>query len=267
MVKLLLVEDDMMISEIYRRKFEAAGFKVAVSVTGKDVLKKVKEEDFDLILLDIVISEMNGMDVLKELKSGGYDPEMKIIIFTSLSDLENQDRAFALGADGYILKSQFNPSKLVSEIQRRLHDFKKQHENKNGNLMEIIKKRSKNGKKKILFIEDEEIFVDLFGQKLESEGYLLKYAKNGAEGVKEAMDGDFDLIIMDMVVPGMGGKEIMERLKMEDETKNIPIVVLSASVSDEDLEEVKKMGIVDAFVKTRITPDDLVKKIDKALNK
>ena len=196
MVKLLLVEDDMMISEIYRRKFEAAGFKVAVSVTGKDVLKKVKEEDFDLILLDIVISEMNGMDVLKELKSGGYDPEMKIIIFTSLSDLENQDRAFALGADGYILKSQFNPSELVSEIQRRLHDFKKQHENKNGNLMEIIKKRSKNGKKKILFIEDEEIFVDLFGQKLESEGYLLKYAKNGAEGVKEAMDGDFDLIIM-----------------------------------------------------------------------
>jgi len=96
---------------------------------------------------------------------------------------------------------------------------------------------------------------------------LLKYAKNGAESLKEAMNDDFDLIIMDMVVPGMGGKEIMERLKMEDETKNIPIVVLSASISDEDLEEVKKMGIVEAFVKTRITPDDLVKKIDKALNK
>ena len=71
MAKILLVEDDPMIGEIYERKFSSAGFDVKRAVSGKQVLQFAGEEPFDLVLLDIVLPEMNGLDVLKELKKSG----------------------------------------------------------------------------------------------------------------------------------------------------------------------------------------------------
>ena len=65
MVKIMLVEDDPMIAEIYKKKFELAGFEVINAVTGKEVLKFASEDKFDLILLDMVLPEMSGMDVVR----------------------------------------------------------------------------------------------------------------------------------------------------------------------------------------------------------
>lgn len=120
MPKILIVEDDPMISEIYQKKFEAAGFEVVVATNGSEVLSNVKKDKFDLVLLDLVLPEMSGMDILKELKSGKYDPEMKVVVFSNLSEKEDRDRAIEDGADGFISKTQYSPSELVKEIQKIL---------------------------------------------------------------------------------------------------------------------------------------------------
>jgi len=267
MKKILFVEDDLMISEIYQRKFEAAGFVVGTAATGKEVLRKAKEMDYDLVLLDMVLPEMTGLEVLEQLKKSDYPSDMKVIIFSNLSEKEDQDKAFAIGADGYIPKTQFSPSDLVVEIERRLNDYGEEKKNKNKKENGGAKVAVHHDKKQILFIEDEDIFIEMFGKKLEEAGYEVQYAKNGAWGVKEAIKGDFDLIIMDMVMPAMGGKEMMERLRLEDKMKNVPIVVLSASATEEDLNEVKKMGVRETFVKTRVVPSELVKEVNKILKK
>lgn len=119
--------------------------------------------------------------------------------------------------------------------------------------------------KKILMIEDEDVFIDMFGGKLIQDGFDLTFAKNGAWGLKEAMENKFDLIMVDMVMPAMGGEEIINKLKIEEETKNIPIVVLSASVDDETKEKIEGMGITAFFVKTHIIPSELSEKIKEML--
>jgi DNA-binding response OmpR family regulator len=265
MGRILLVEDDPMISEIYQRKFEEAGFEVVVAASGKEVLNQAQKSKFDLVLLDMVLPEMSGMEVLKELKSGKYDPETKVIIFSNLNEKETSDEAFAKGADGFISKTQFNPSQLVGEIQRILNEYKEQKEN------EIRSQNNSNGDngnsgQKILLIEDEEVFVEMFGKKLESAGYKIEYARNGAWGLKEAMEKKFDLIITDMVMPAMGGEEIIGKLKMEEKTKDIPIIVLSASVAEEGAKKVRELGITDFFVKTKIVPSDLSRRVKEILN-
>ena len=118
---------------------------------------------------------------------------------------------------------------------------------------------------KILLIEDEEIFVEMFSESLGRAGFEVVAATNGAWGIKEAMKANFDLFIIDMVMPAMNGEEVVAKLKDDEKTKNIPIIVLSASVDDQTRKRVENMGVSAFFVKTQLTPSDLSRKISELL--
>lgn len=120
--------------------------------------------------------------------------------------------------------------------------------------------------KKILMIEDEDVFIDIFGGRLEQDGFNVTFAKNGAWGLKELSENKYDLLIVDMMMPAMSGDEIVAKLRMEDETKNLPIVVLSASVDEETKIKVEEMGVSAFFIKTHITPIELSKKVGEILS-
>ncbi|QQS15692.1 MAG: response regulator [Candidatus Moraniibacteriota bacterium] len=128
MARVLLVEDDPMISEIYQRKFSAAGFEVRIAASGKAVLDILRTESFDLVLLDIVLPEMSGMEILEKLRNpkNGYNSDIKIVMFSSLSEKDDRDRAVALGASGFISKTEVSPSELIVEVTRFLHQFEAQ---------------------------------------------------------------------------------------------------------------------------------------------
>ncbi|MEF3691661.1 MAG: response regulator [Candidatus Moraniibacteriota bacterium] len=119
--------------------------------------------------------------------------------------------------------------------------------------------------KKILMIEDEDVFIDIFGGKLQQDGFEMTFAKNGAWGLKEMESGDYDLVIVDMAMPAMGGEEIVTKMKLEEKTRNLPVVVLSASVDEETRRKIESLGISGFFLKTRITPGELSQEITKIL--
>lgn len=119
---------------------------------------------------------------------------------------------------------------------------------------------------KILLIEDEEIFVEMFGESLRMAGFNVLTATNGAWGIKEALANDFDLFIIDMVMPAMNGEEVIAKLKDNAKTKNTPIIVISASVDNQTQKRVEKMGVNSFFVKTKITPSSLSKRVAELLN-
>lgn len=265
MSRILLVEDDPMIAEIYMNKFGSAGHEIENAKTGKEVLKFVSKEKFDLVLLDMVLPEMSGMDVLKEIKKGGaYDKDTKIVVFSNLSKTDIQKEAMENGADGIIGKSEYSPSDLVKEAERLIAQFSEQDKNKKRISGEIVGE-SKKGK--ILFIEDEEVFLEMFGKKLEDDGYEVTTANNGAWGVKEALTGRYDLIITDMIMPAMTGEEIIAKIKEDEKTKGIPIIAISASIPEEQIEGVRSLGVEEFYLKTHIVPSDLSRKVDEVLKK
>lgn len=264
MPNVIIVEDDPMISEIYQKKFTDSGFQVFLAASGEQTLAIAKKEKIDLILLDLIIPKMDGFEALENLRGGGYDPNIKIIIFSNLSSLEDREKAAKFGANGFIAKSEFSPSDLVKEVERLLGQYREQEKNDlraaGGEAV------SSNSAKKILLIEDEDIFIEMFGEKLKQEGYAVSFARNGAWGVKDALAGKFDLFIIDMIMPAMNGEEIVAKIKMEGNTKNVPIIVLSASVEDEKAKRVEEMGISAFFVKTQITPTELARRVGELLN-
>ena len=267
MVKIIIVEDDPMISEIYKKKFADSGYEVLTADSGEKAVSLNKTEKIDIMLLDLIMPKMDGFEVLQNVRGGEYNPEMKIFVFSNLSQKEDQDKAMKLGADGFIIKADYTPSDLVKEISRRMNqniESKKNEALQNGD-EKLSKKKQENSQKKILFIEDEEIFLEMFGQKLRQDGYTVETANNGAWGLKEALSKDFDLFIIDMMMPAMTGDEIIEKLKLEEKTKNIPIIVFSASVEEHIEQKVKEMGANEFFVKTKIIPSELSKKVGELL--
>ena len=257
MTKILFVEDDPFIAEIYKKKFEGSGFEVLNVTSGKVALKEALTQKFDLVLLDLVIPEMGGMDVLRELRTNPeYPKELKIIVFSNLSSSEDREECLRLGANGFVSKTEFSPSEVVVELNRFLHQWSEQE--KNFTRQEQSPEEHVKLGKRILFIEDEAVFVEMFSRRLRDEGYEVVTKHEGISGLNEALNNDFDMIISDVVMPGMDGREIVKRLKEIEEKKYTPIFVLSASLEDEHLKALVESGLVNkTFLKTYITPSGL----------
>ena len=114
--KVLLVEDDLFLIDIYTKKLESFGYKVVNADTGTKALKMAKTEKPDLVLLDIVLPEMEGWEVLERLKK--EDSKLQVIILSNLSQRQEVDKGLKLGASKYLIKSQHTPSEVVNEVKK-----------------------------------------------------------------------------------------------------------------------------------------------------
>lgn len=121
--------------------------------------------------------------------------------------------------------------------------------------------------KKILIIEDEEIILDLLKRKLTNEGYEISLARDGDEGVKKMREVKPDLIILDVVMPKMGGFEVMEEMGKDQELKKIPVIIVSNSGQPVELDRAKELGARDWLIKTEFDPQEVVDKVVKQIGK
>lgn len=121
--------------------------------------------------------------------------------------------------------------------------------------------------KKILLIEDEEIIIDLLQRKLIKEGYDVLIARNGEEGLKimKETTPKPDLILLDIIMPKMGGFEVMEEMNKTPELKKIPVIVISNSGQPVELDRAKKLGAKDWLIKTEFDPKEVLEKVKKQI--
>ncbi len=119
--------------------------------------------------------------------------------------------------------------------------------------------------KKIIIIEDEETLLNLLDKKLNQEGYQVDLARDGQEGLEKIKTNSPDLILLDIVMPKMGGFEVMEELRKDQELRNIPIIIISNSGQPVELDRAKELGVVDWLIKTDFNPQEVVDKIKKHL--
>ncbi len=117
-IKILMVEDDPFFSRLCTRALEGAGFSVSLAGDGEQGLEKVKSEDPDLILLDIILPKMNGFEVLEGIRE---DPDPKIankpvIILSNLYTKEEEERGEKLKAGAYLIKANTNSDELIDKI-------------------------------------------------------------------------------------------------------------------------------------------------------
>jgi CheY-like chemotaxis protein len=119
--------------------------------------------------------------------------------------------------------------------------------------------------KKILIIEDEEILLDLLKKKLSALGYEVFTAKDGQKGLEAIREIVPDLILLDIIMPKMGGFEVMEKLREDEALKAIPVVVISNSGQPVELNRAKELGAKDWLIKTEFDPQEVIEKVVKLI--
>jgi len=121
--------------------------------------------------------------------------------------------------------------------------------------------------KKILIVEDEEIMINLLQRKLGREGFEILIARDGEEGLKAMREKPPDLVLLDIIMPKMGGFEVMEEMQKDKELKKIPIIVISNSGQPVELDRAQRLGAKDWLIKTEFDPQEVVDKVIKQIGK
>jgi len=119
--------------------------------------------------------------------------------------------------------------------------------------------------KKILFIEDESALQKTFGDILKQEGYEMLSALDGETGLRLAKTENPDLVLLDLVLPKKHGFEVLQALKEDAETKDIPIIVLTNLEGTGDVEKALELGATTYLIKASYTLEEVIAKIKKAL--
>lgn len=123
MAKVLVVDDDADIRDIYKEALEEAGYQVEVAKDGEEGLGKILQGGFDLILLDIMMPKIDGLTILKRLRD--KPPPVyngPIIVISQLNEERIKNTAIELGAQGYLIKSDLTPDQLLNRISKILQD-------------------------------------------------------------------------------------------------------------------------------------------------
>ena len=120
MTRIAIIEDDSVISQMYRMKFEADGFDVQVANNGRDGVALVNDFSPDIILLDIQMPVMNGDEALREIRRNDWGKTVPVLILTNLGEEEAPKDIRSLGIESYIVKADLTPRQVVERVKTTL---------------------------------------------------------------------------------------------------------------------------------------------------
>lgn len=120
MTKIAIIEDDQVINQMYRMKFEATGFEVYAADDGVSGLKLIEKIKPKIILLDLQMPNMSGAEVLKAVRSKSWGADIPVIILTNLGEEEAPKSLRELVIHSYIVKADLTPSQVVSRVKDAL---------------------------------------------------------------------------------------------------------------------------------------------------
>jgi CheY-like chemotaxis protein len=122
-------------------------------------------------------------------------------------------------------------------------------------------------KKKILIVEDDNFVAEVYSTKLLEMGHEVLIAQNGEEGLSMIASSKPDLVLLDIIMPVMGGIEMLEELKKNEKWKEIPVILLTNVGEKESIQRVRDLGVNDYLIKSHFTPAEVIEKIGSVLEK
>ena len=118
--KILIIEDEKVLAEMYKDKFIQAGFEVILAYSSEDALKVLRKEKPDLILLDILLPRINGIGFLTRIKNDPGLSLIPVIAFSNYDDAETKGEALRLGVKDYLIKTNYTPQEIIEKVKTYL---------------------------------------------------------------------------------------------------------------------------------------------------
>ncbi|MFQ6100749.1 MAG: response regulator [Anaerolineae bacterium] len=237
--KILVVDDDGDVAHLIQRQLEGCGYQVSTLGRGGSVEAWAEENQPDLILLDLILPDVGGIEVLHALKDNPVTTDIPVIALTIVPD---DGTAWNLGVVDYLTKPM-----EAEDLQRSVE-------------------KALTWRGRILIVEDDRDTAEMLSAAMRQVGFTPLVAVDGYEALAMARRYRLDLILLDLRLPGMDGYEALTHLKRDAVTQTIPIIAISAHVSDVEQEQKRLIALGAAtFMPKPFSIGELLNEIEAAL--
>jgi signal transduction histidine kinase/DNA-binding response OmpR family regulator len=232
----LVIDDEKPAHELLERELANAGYDILHAAGGREGLKLAKQARPDVITLDIIMPDLDGWSVLKALKA---DPELSEIPVVLVTIMRDRDLGFALGAADYVTKP----------LDREM-------------LMRVVGRHVRgDGKAQVLVVDDDPKTREMLRRTLQKAGWTVAEAADGCEAIEALERAKPALVLLDLMMPGMDGFEVLERLHADETWREVPVIIVTAK--DLTAEDVDRLNgrVVKVLQKGAYQRRDLVRDI------
>jgi DNA-binding response OmpR family regulator len=255
--KILLIEDEKFLADLLSRELERAGFDVLTANTGESGLEKMSIFKPNLVLLDMLLPDGDGFSVLEKKKTNPLIRSIPVIIISNSGQPVEVEKALEYGVKDYLIKAQFDPKEVLDKVKQELMQDNME--------TTIITESSGSTTGTIALIEDDALLSELLKKKLTNTGYTVHHAIEGREGLDIIRNQMPDIVVLDLLLPGMDGFEILKAIKSDKLIQDIPVLLLSNLGHENDLSKGRDLGAANFLIKASVTLDEIITEINRII--
>lgn len=238
---ILVVDNEPDVAHLFRLQLEKEGYRVSVVTQASRVLDIARQLQPELITLDLLM-DMDGLTILSQLKADAQTASIPVVIVSVVPDAE---KGMALGAVDYLLKP-LKEGQLLSCVRR------------------VLAESDSGLQGKILVVDDERDIVGWLKHVLTHHGFSVTEAYDGVQALEAVAADRPDLILLDLKMPRMDGRATIRRLREQEDTRSVPIIVFTATQLSDEAERAQMLGMgVKEFLHKSVTMEQLVGEVRK----
>lgn len=265
--KILIMESDLGVQRMLLDRLNALGHECIIHDNTSSGIDTVVQVEPDLIILDVSLRGADSFAFLETLRAypDARVAQCPVIIASQNGDLVEIGRVLQFGVVDYFVKSTINPDLVIAKIIKHLRMGAPIPPPADPEIPASPVQNQNGRTPKVLIIEDDQFLRDLAAQKLKKEQLDVKSAMDGEKGIAAAEAEIPDVILLDILLPGIDGYEVLKHIRANPVFQKTSIAMLSNFGQREDIEKALKAGADQFFVKANFTLDEIVEGVKKML--
>ncbi|CAG9170098.1 response regulator [Cupriavidus pampae] len=249
--RVLLVEDDARQRDSIVQLIGDEKIEIVAVESGEQALKRLLTEVFDCMIVDLKLPDMQGSELLRSMATTEACSFPPVIVYTGRNLSNAEERELLKYSQSIIIKGARSPERLLDEVTLFLHQVESDLPEDRRHMLLAARARSRELEgRRILVVDDDVRNVFSLTSALEHQGMRVEIGRNGHEALEIlARTPDIDIVLMDVMMPGMDGLEAMRRIRADLKLRNLPIIAVTAKAMQKDRLECLAAGASDYIAK------------------
>jgi len=248
---ILLVEDDARQCESMVKLIEDEDIAITAVASGADALEQLRSTIFDCMVMDLKLPDMQGSELLQQMSQQEIASFPPVIVYTGRSMTRAEEAELSKYSRSIIIKGARSPERLLDEVTLFLHKVESQLSSERQTMLKAVRSRDRVFEgRRILLVDDDVRNIFALTSAIEQKGATVEIARNGHEAL-DKLDAvpDIDLVLMDIMMPGMDGLEATRRLRADPRFARLPVIAITAKAMKDDQEQCLAAGANDYLAK------------------
>ncbi|RYY74942.1 MAG: response regulator [Gammaproteobacteria bacterium] len=251
MKKVLLVEDDELQRKSVTQLIGDDDIEITAVESGAEAIAHLNNTIFDCMIIDLKLPDMQGHELLQRMSVEDICSFPPVIVYTGRNLTRDEENNLLKYSRSIIIKGARSPERLLDEVTLFLHKVESQLSTERQSMLKTVRGRDRALEgRKILLVDDDMRNIFALSGALEQKGAIIEVGRNGFEAISKLNETpEIDLVLMDIMMPGMDGLEATRRIRADERFQKLPIIAVTAKAMKDDQEQCLKAGASDYLAK------------------